>query len=96
MTPEKRGLREKRYNRACCGVRCTRIPTGIFRGAITSPTDNNLLPRPGRDTRYPGLYADRAAGNPGRKKSPGQERLNRLPEKFQPGYNPPEKSPEKI
>jgi hypothetical protein len=32
MTSKIRGLREKRYNRACNRPRCTRIPAGVFWG----------------------------------------------------------------
>ena len=53
MTSRIRGLREKWYNRACCGVCCTRILTGGFRRRITSPADDKPCQGSGemQDTR---------------------------------------------
>ena len=44
MTSGNRGVGEKRYNGGCCGPGCTRIPTGVFFGVKTDPSDDTFSP----------------------------------------------------
>ena len=50
MTSGSRGVREKRYNRAFCGLRCTSFPTGEFEGKKIHSSDDGSPP--GFRSRY--------------------------------------------
>jgi hypothetical protein len=62
MTSTIRGLGENWYNRACMGLRCTRIPTGVFGTGIPASPNGALcmiqVGCPGDHPQSPSIYGD--------------------------------------
>ncbi len=82
MTSGSRGVREKRYNRAFYGLRCTSFPTGEFEGKKIHSSDDDSPPGFRSRYRQPGAFSCCTGSRKSRQKKipPDRLRLNQARE----------------